>query len=525
METLKRISKFFEKNNTLKNYLLLASVFLIFSSIALFNLELLPFGNVGDFVFLVFIIFLFALYRPGWAFLFFVGFIILETVNLMPKENDITLRPYQILGSLGVLAIIIRFFSKRLNFDLPRFYWYDWALLLFSLSGFVSAVLSSDKIVALNQSLIIFSFFVLYVFTRIFVQNFKDIKRILPFFLGSSFIIINYSIWQNWRFIYSKNHFETMPGRSNGTFAEADWLGMFLVFLISVLYAIAHNLYKKVNLHEFKYQLGGFVKALFVWLMITLAYIALILTVSRSSWLGAMVVLLIFLSFIFKSKNYKMLGMVFASIVISLGAVYFFHLTNFELANRLESTGSRKQEITISCYGENNLPNHINNILELKKYNCRHINLEDIKKEELSGRVVTKVYRDDPNVSIRSDIYKKSWKEIKNNPIFGIGWGNISGVLGDDERGVGLNSSNIFLEIWLSAGIIGLVSFALVLVNVFWRGIIFIKKGIGKYDLEFTTWGLFLIISFFAIIVPNMFNAGIMLGFLWVWLAIAQAGE
>ena len=35
-------------------------------------------------------------------------------------------------------------------------------------------------------------------------------------------------------------------------------------------------------------------------------------------------------------------------------------------------------------------------------------------------------------------------------------------------------------------------------------------------------WNLFLILSFFAILIPNLFNAGIMLGFLWIYLAIAN---
>lgn len=553
----KIIKDFFENNNNLKSYLLLLNIFLILLSITGFNLGVLPFKHIGDFIFLIFIVFLFALYRPGWAFLFFVGTIILENINLAPENIELMLRPYQILGALGMLAIIIRFFSKRLNFNIPKFFWYDWMLVLFSVSGFVSALLANNKEIALKQSLVIFSFLVLYFFSRIFIQSLKDIKRILPFFLGSSFIVIIYSIWQNWRFLHYKNHFEAMAGRPNGTFVEADWLGMFLVFLLAIIYSLIYQInYKLKNTQKFSilpisrqvfkqfinsnnqninWKLGFKIFSYF--LLLTTCYALLILTVSRSAWLGAGVVSVIFILYILKNKNYNLLGLIFNSILLSFGIIYIFGLTNFELGNRIQSTGSGKQEITISCGKSNDVPRLIRNVSELEKYNCRHINLENIEKEKLAGHAVIKVYRDDPSVSIRGEIYKKSWEEIKKNPIFGIGWGNISEILGVDKRGAGLNSSNIFLEIWLGAGIVGLIVFVLVLGNIFYKGILLFGNNFkfkisnlksntndqifnGKEETQ--VWKLFLILSFFAILIPNLFNAGIMLGFLWMWLAIVQ---
>jgi O-Antigen ligase len=516
---MEKITIFFGRNNNLKTYLFLANIFLVVFAIVCFNLGVLPFNHIGDFGFLIFIVFLFALYRPGWAFLFFIGSIILETINLSPEGVGIMLRPYQILGALGMLAIIIRFFSKRLNFDVPKFFWYDWVLIVFSLSGFVSALVADNKSVALKQSLVILSFLGLYFFSRVFIQNLKDIKRVLPFFLGSAAIIIVYSIWQNCRFLNNKNHFEVMPGRPNGTFAEADWLGIFLVFLISVLYAIAYNFYRKISFEEIKYNINEVVQASLIWIMITLSYVALILTVARSAWLGAGIVLIIFVAYILKSKNYSLIGLTFGSILVSIGIVYIFGLTNFELGNRIQSTGSGKQEITVSCDKDSNIPRSIKNISELEKFNCVHINLEDIEKETSLGRVITRAYRDDPNVSIRSEIYKKSWEEIKKHPIVGIGWGNIGQILGSDERGESLNSSNIFLEVWLGSGLLGIIAFVLVLGNIFYRGVRNVFQ--NKEDI----FGIFISLSFFAIIIPNLFNAGIMLGFLWVWLAVAQIEE
>jgi O-antigen ligase len=82
-----------------------------------------------------------------------------------------------------------------------------------------------------------------------------------------------------------------------------------------------------------------------------------------------------------------------------------------------------------------------------------------------------------------------------------------------------LNSSNIFLEVWLGAGILGFASFLIMVSYI-------LVEGIRKYYFAKTSrenfFGLFIIISWFAIIIPNSFNAGIFLGFLWLWLAAVQ---
>ena len=53
----------------------------------------------------------------------------------------------------------------------------------------------------------------------------------------------------------------------------------------------------------------------------------------------------------------------------------------------------------------------------------------DIEKEKAAGNIIQEVYRPDPNVNIRSGIYKKSFEQIKGHPIFGIGWGSMGKIL------------------------------------------------------------------------------------------------
>jgi hypothetical protein len=544
-EYLKQIFNNFNKS---RNWLVISNILLVFFLILLSNLGVLPVRNVGDFVFFVVLVLIFALYRPGWAFLFFVGTIALENVNLAPEIVGIAVRPYQLLGAASLIAVIVRYLTKRLPFAFPKWNWIDALILVFVASGFVSALASSlSKGVALKQSIVIASFSALYFLTRIFIQDLKDVKKIIPYFLSSSVVVIGYGIWQNWRFVRGLSHFEVMPGRPNATFSEADWLGIFLVLLISFVYSILYYFQNKAGDDEEKISNFQFliskqfpilklnnskfkIKNFFLYLILTSLFLILILTVARSAWLGAGVVSILYLVFCiwyyFKNKNSKVLRAPVkagATLIVAIILIKIFSLTNFELGNRIQSTGSGLQEITISCEViDQQLPETIGSVLELQQYGCRHINLEEIESEEAKGNSIARIKRDDPNVNIRAEIYQKSWKQIKDHPILGIGWGNISQILGTDNLGNGLNASNIFLEIWLGAGLLGIVSFIVILGLILMQGIRLLYEGIKSQESRIMIFGFFIILSLCAIVVPNLFNSGIMLGFLWIWLAIAQ---
>ncbi len=510
---------------SIKNNLLTINVLLIFFLILFFNIGMLPLESSGDFIFFFILIFAFALYRPGWAFLFFTGMVALENITLISRETGLMLRPYQLLGLLILLAIAIRFFVKRLNFSLFKLKWFDAAIVLVGLSGFLSIMGASDKLVSLKLSIIIISFIFLYFLTRIFIQDTEDASRILPFVLGSAFIVAAYGIWQNIRFIHGSDSFEVMPGRPNGTFTEADWLGLFLVLIICIVYAM---LYKKQNDQEviiekksnFKIKVPDLFFTLCFLFLITI-FVLIIITVSRSAWLGVGAATIFFLlaNLLCGWKIFwRQVTFIFFAVATSLLAIGVFHLTDFQLFNRAQSTTSGLQKITIACQKNINLPEKIKDVSELEAYGCQHINLEEIESEKEKNRLVKEIYRSDPNVSIRSEIYQKSWEQIKKHPIMGIGWGNINNILGRDERGVGLNSSNIFLEIWLGSGILGLVAFLSVWIYILFKSI---RDFFETDNALIKAFFLFVVISWFGLTITNFFNAGIMLGFFWVYIAVS----
>jgi len=535
LEYIKKIESIIQKNST-KSYLILINIILVIFAIWFSNVGLLPFRNMSDFAVFAALSLILAIYRPGWAFVLFIGSIALENVNLAPKAFGIALRPYQFLGAITIIALLFQIITKRLPFSLPKFRWHDSLLIVFAFGGFLSSMGAINVGVSFKQSVIALSFVALYFLVRIYIQSFEDLKRVLPFFLSSALIIVIYGIWQNIIFIHGGNSFEVMPGRPNATFTEPDWYGIYLVFTLAVLYSVIFYLKNKNRLIAFGY-----------WLLATLVIISLILTVSRSSWLGAILVTLIFLKStllrkyadfneehqnkwqnfiaILKCKNlnwrefFLMLRNIVIVIIFSIGIVYLFGLTRFQLGNRAVSAGGL-QKITIACVSTGAaVPEKITNITELDQYGCRHINLEDIDQEKSAGNNVLEIYRTDPNINIRSEIYQKSWQQIKEHPILGIGWGSINNILGTDERGAGLNASDIFLEVWLGSGLIGILPFIILLGYILIASILAFINSNDKNKNGIAI--VFVILGWAAIVFPNLFNSGIFLGFLWVYLAIA----
>ncbi len=523
-----------DQRKNIRLYLLGAVLVLLVFAIWFSNINILPLNNWSDFGVLTFLALLFALYRPAWSFAFFLAAVVLENVNISPGLLGISLRPYQWIAGLVILAMGLRLTWRKNELNLFRINFFDILIILFVLAGFVSALGANEKGLALKQSLVALSLGVLYFLTRLFLQNKKDLQKVLPFFFLSSLLVLFWSIWQNWLFMRGLDSFEVMPGRPNGTFAEADWLGMFVAFFQAIVLALIYKweIKKKNKKEKTGHEFAG-LNLFFVYVIFSLSWVVLFLSVTRSAWLaGAFSIILLGKltltkgSWRYNQWDWKLSGQIGSRIIVSIVAAFFlikiFSLSNFEFLNRAQSISSGDQEITISCQvklGKDRaaLPEKIQSVEELSVLGCHHINLEEIEMEKSQGNWVTTILRPDPNVSVRSEIYQKSWQQIGQHWLGGIGWGNIGKILGEDERGTQLNSSNIFLEIWLGAGLLGFLAWLIV-----WFGIL--AKSIKLFYLtesEEKTWPIGLLLAWTAITFSNLFNAGIFLGFLWVYLAVA----
>lgn len=484
--------------------------------------DVLPLSTT-NLIFFSFVGFLLALYRPGWAFLLLVGMLPYEIINLAPESFGLTLRPYQWLLGLVVAALVVRLILRRFPFEkfVPN-YW-DVLVLLLWLGAMMGAVFSDHQMIALRLSLILFSFVVLYFVCRIFVRTIDDARMVLPFILSSFVVVAGYAIVQNMLFLSGKESLEVMAGRPNAMFHEADWLGGYLALLVTLLIALIVSptlLSRYVPLQT--------TRAVFSALLL-FGFVALLLTVSRSAWLAACggigVALALFgwqrgVYDAFRYWNKPVLKRIFflaLFIGIPLGGALFFvkitHLTPFNLFDRGRSISSGEQKITIACSEERVLPTTIDTVEALAAYGCEHIRLEEIESKRAAGAYITEVFRNDPNVSIRKNIYQQSIIMLKQHWIQGIGFGVLSETLGTDERGAQLNASNLFLEIWLGAGLIGFLAFLM-----FWLG-----RG-GRWLVasvrQQSATALILFSLFVSATLFNLFNAGLLLGWFFVLMAL-----
>ena len=536
--------------------ILLTIFFLFFGHSAVFPL------GVTDFVFFSVIAFLFALYRPGWAFLILLSLLPFETLSLSPETLSFSLRPYQLLGGVILLAIGIRLMVRRLPFSLARFRWFDTLPLVFGCGGFVSIFFAPDIHGAVKQGLVVLSFVALYFLSRQFFGEARDARRVVPFLAVSAICSVCFSLWQSIRFTAGRASFEVMPGRPNAFFPEPDWFGMFLIFSGSVALSLLFFFFERYRLKKMPEETGetkypehsgaedstwwrrcfaqysavskrysGAAVLLLALALGTLSWLGVILTVARSAWIGGVLSILLFLKLLTlgdapwhpREWRWKFLAqgsfLVCISLSLALFIVWAFQLTTFNLADRVGSTTSAEQRITVSCETSRALPDAVGDVSELTAFGCRFIRLEEIPAEQSAGRFITTVLRPDPSIEARRMIGQKTFETLRSHWLFGIGWGNIGHILGTDDRGAVLNASNAFVEAWLGGGIMSGISFLFLWVLLPIRAL---RKFFAQDDdtdrIASRTVAVFFLVSWVGGTVFNLFNSGILLGFVWVWL-------
>jgi len=483
-------------------------------------LAILSYGGVlplgaSDFAFLFLLTTLAAAYRPGWIFLLLVSVLPIEIVNLAPASFGSGIHPYQFLMVAIFVGLGIRILARRSVPSRPKLHVGDILLLLVPIGSVFATLNAPVPGATLRFSVILFSFYALYALFRIYVRSSEDIGRILPFSIMSSLLTIGVAIAQNVIFLGGKGFFEVMPGRPNGLFAEPDWLGMFLVSVFATLITAGYFIASRSSSARECFRMK---RSVFLSLGLIACLVALILSVSRSAWLGAGAVAFVAIALTFLAGRPRVAGilavMIGGSAVLAFDLVTLAPLTNFDLFGRAESIGSGRQTITVSCERPIALPEHVASVDELASFGCRHINLEEVGSESAAGRFVVEIDRDDPNVSIRKQIYNRSLVLGREHLVLGIGWGTIGDVLGHDERGAGLNASDVFLEVWLGSGILGLVGLLgfLLLLAI---------RALRDFFHLHGTFPFFLLTAFSGLVAFDLLNSGILLGFFFALLGIA----
>lgn len=511
-----------------------------------------------------------AIKYPRQIFWLFLAILPLENIILSTNDLPITIRPFQLIGGVLVVVLILSviFKSKKIKFKLLRptlpslaifrmekipakdgqvyLNPVDRLVIFLGIASLVGAQFAPNINISLKLSVVLFSFIAFYWMARNFTRNHRNLLENIWFFLVGADVVLIFGLYQKIAEKFDWLSFQVMDRRINATFTEPNWLGMYLVFILALFLGLKYILkllrednsclgitaqrFSQMNIGSWT-MLKFFQGVINIYVLCIIA--ELILTVSRSAWLGAGVVLGVYILIVWLKESFakalKTTMFAITKILVVVLLLNIFGLLDFHLANRATSSASGLQKITISCY-DNIAKNHIKNgvkiasIQELANYGCQHIDLEEIEFEKQNGGIIKEVYRPDPSAEIRKDIYKKSLTEIKKHWLFGQGLGSSGFFLGKDDLGHNLNSSNIFLEVLLSMGVAGLMIFILVLVTPFVVGLKLLQVKAGKYSKKpKEVIAVFLLLTFFAILIPNLFNAGFLIAFFWIWLAIVMS--
>lgn len=469
-------------------------------------------------VFLFFVFLGMAILSPRSVFVLMIASVSLEIINLLPQEWGFSLRPYQFLAGIVFLGLCIRngySFVRQIHWNFSHIHCIDIGIMFIVFGGIVSSFFSDFFQESMRLSIILLSFAFLYVLTRGFLKSSKDIALIMPYVIASFVSTALYALIQNTAFLHGMAwHKEIMPGRPNAFFSEPDWLGFYIALFLFVVWFLFFSREKKRG-DEGKW--GGIFLPL--WIAGSFGFMALIITVSRSAWLG----LFFGLSFLVlwsiwkqKKQSFKKIIFLILSLFVAILYVLVLPLTNFELGNRAQSSISGLQEITISCISKVDLPLQIDLQEDLLDYNCRHITLEEIEGEKASGKYVTKIFRKDPNAEIRKDIWRKTQELIGENFFFGIGWGGIATAFGEGSRGEYFNASNLFLGVWLGSGVAGFIGLVMIFIYLGYFSI----RSLFSKDMEVSKIGIGVLGILAVVFVFNMFNSSESLAVMWVWLGI-----
>ena len=456
---------------------------------------------------------------PVMGFGLFVTALPFDTMTVLPEHFvNMTIRPYQMIGFLLGAALLWSIVRKKVSITDVQGTIIDALVVGFCGMGIITVQYALDSQRGLFGVIVVVSFGLLYLVTRFFVHSYDRVMLFLPVIVVSGWIMSVYAIVQNVVYLHGGQHGEFMPGRPNAFFSEPDWLGMYLVFVFSV--CVSYLYYNAHHKHVWRFF------DLTLWSITSTIVVGIILTMARSAWLGGAVVIMTYLLCIFWLRRYKMFARhvlwIGSVLAVSVGTAYYAPITNFDLINRAQSTTTGLQEITVSCADETQAERvyareKITATEDLISYDCRHIDLEEIGHEKNIGRSVTTVKRDDPNIVVRARTYDRVMQLIRERPLSGYGWGSSGTLLGYDEHGTPLNASNILLETALSIGVIGVGVLILIFMIIGVRALTVLR---GAHDELTRSVAFFGLLGLVAIAVPNLFNAGLFLGFVWVYMGM-----
>lgn len=427
-------------------------------------------------------------------YIFFLIFLICPLIFL----TDTTRNPYIIQGVVfGIgLSVILAIWLIKSNLKqqliLPRTY-LDKPLLLFFLVSLVSVAYSfyihprfKLAILSFGGRTLLFLFLnciVIFYITVYLLRDERNLKRLLyiAFIVGtlaSLYAILQYGgiepIWTR--------KIDPFGTRSVSTFGNPNFLASFLILILPVIAVLA--VFEK-----------SLIKKLFLGGLLGVNLLGLLVTRTRSAWLGLFVAL-IFLAFFLVSYQVSLISKNRKWLIFLAGVLFLVMLYPV----RVERQGERK-------------------VMVAKVAFAKVKSIADFKQMAYVQRFL---------------IWQAAYSMFKESPLLGHGWGNFE-IIYPFHQGKYLkikkyspfrthanNAHNEILEIASQTGIVGLGVYI-------WLFILFFKIGIDGYRKLTTEYDktvvLGLLASIFGMLVDNLLNVSLHFPMpallFWVWMGLA----
>lgn len=427
-------------------------------------------------------------------YIFFLIFLICPLIFL----TDTTRNPYIIQGVVfGIgLSVILAIWLIKSNLKqqliLPRTY-LDKPLLLFFLVSLVSVAYSfyihprfKLAILSFGGRTLLFLFLnciVIFYITVYLLRDERNLKRLLyiAFVVGtlaSLYAILQYGgiepIWTR--------KIDPFGTRSVSTFGNPNFLASFLILILPVIAVLA--VFEK-----------SLIKKLFLGGLLGVNLLGLLVTRTRSAWLGLFVAL-IFLAFFLVSYQVSLISRNRKWLIFLAGVLFLVMLYPV----RVERQGERK-------------------VMVAKVAFAKVKSIADFKQMAYVQRFL---------------IWQAAYSMFKESPLLGHGWGNFE-IIYPFHQGKYLkikkyspfrthanNAHNEILEIASQTGIVGLGVYI-------WLFILFFKIGIDGYRKLTTEYDktvvLGLLASIFGMLVDNLLNVSLHFPMpallFWVWMGLA----
>lgn len=412
--------------------------------------------------------------NPFWGMLLLIFFLPFERIPTI-DVGLVTLKINQLVAGLTLIAWVLSLmFQKRKIEPNPL----TWPIIFFLLACFLSILQAGD----LTRAIEVFVFTVFVILVGVLVVNLvnsKDkLQQIITMLFTITLIICLFALYQfvgdmiglspaltGLKVGYTKIVFG-FP-RVMAFFNEPLYLADFLFIPLGIGIAL---FFANINI----------IKRSYLWFLIVLMLIVFILTVSRGAYLGLVAMALVFLIFMIRKIFAWKHIIVGVMIILSVGAGTLFFLSKAQPRAFEEFIG--------------------------------HVTVQDFSSgESTQGRL---------------QAYSKAIDIWKSHPVLGIGVGNYGPYtkgFPDSKTVTGWDVvNNEYLEIMAETGTVGIIAFALIIIVLFWRGIIAYFLSHDEF-LKVILVGLFA--AFIAILVQYNFFSTLYIMHIWVLIGLIIAVE